>query len=76
MKLSFKDRIAFYYMLATALIVAFAFLVVFILVKQTVYQQLDNDLHYEATMHLQETTLEKGKPVFWGKAEWEEREQN
>ncbi|MFC6858943.1 sensor histidine kinase [Zunongwangia atlantica] len=76
MKLSFKDRIAFYYMLATALIVAFAFLVVFILVKQTVYQQLDNDLHYEATMHLQETTLEKGKPVFWDKAEWEEREHN
>ena len=74
MKLSFKDRIAIYYMLATALIVAFAFLVVFILVKQTVYQQLDSDLHYEATIHLQETTLENGRPVFWDKEEWEERE--
>ena len=74
MKLSFKDRIAIYYMLATALIVAFAFLVVFILVKQTVYQQLDSDLHYEATIHLQETTLENGRPVFWDKEEREERE--
>ena len=73
MKLSFKDRIAIYYMLATAFIVAFAFLVVFILVKQTVYQQLDSDLHYEATIHLQETTLENGRPVFWDKEEWEER---
>ena len=74
MKLSFKDRIAIYYMLATALIVAFAFFVVFFLVKQTVYQQLDSDLQYEATRHLQETTLENGKPVFWDKEEWEERE--
>ncbi|WP_417884932.1 ATP-binding protein [Zunongwangia sp.] len=74
MKLTFKDRIAFYYMMATALIVAFAFLFVFILVKQTVYQNLDDDLNYEVSMHLRETSLENGKPVFWDKEEWEERE--
>ncbi|MCL6218834.1 sensor histidine kinase [Zunongwangia pacifica] len=74
MKLKFKDRIAFYYMLATALIVAFAFCVVFILVKEAVYQNLDEDLNYEADIHLQETKLENGKPVFWDKEEWEERE--
>ncbi|WP_373055882.1 ATP-binding protein [Zunongwangia sp. H14] len=74
MKLSFKSRVALYYMLATALIIAIAFFSVFFLVKRTIYENLDEDLTYEAAIHLKETMLDKGKAVFADKAEWEERE--
>ncbi|MDT0643097.1 HAMP domain-containing sensor histidine kinase [Zunongwangia sp. F363] len=74
MKLSFRSRVALYYMLATALVIAIAFFTVFILVKSTIYQNLDEDLSYEAAMHLRETGLENGKPVFLDREEWEERE--
>ena len=74
MTLRFKDRIALYYMLATAALVATAYLVVFGVVRQRVYADLDTNLRYEVTKHMQEVSLVGRSIRFAHKNEWEERE--
>lgn len=74
MSLSFKNRIAFYYLIATALLTALVFFMIFHVVESSVYLHLDNDLIYEAHKHEKEIKLEDGRVVFRNKAEWEERE--
>lgn len=74
MKLSFKNRIAVYYLAATAIIVAVVYLVVFFIVKNTVYDNLDHDLNYEAKKHTTEINIVNDSIYFINKGEWEERE--
>ena len=74
MGLTFKNRIALHYMLATAALVAAAYLVVFLVVRQQVYADLDASLHYEAALHLREVTMHEQHIHFSHKGEWEERE--
>ncbi|MFD1875295.1 sensor histidine kinase [Hymenobacter bucti] len=72
--LRFKDRIALYYVLATAALVAAAYLVVFGVVHHRVYLDLDADLRYEVAKHRQEVSLAGRTIRFAHKDEWEERE--
>lgn len=74
MNLSFKKRIATRFMLATALIIAVVFGVVYFIVQQTVYQNIDDDLNFEANKHIFETEMEQSNIRFRDKDEWEERE--
>lgn len=74
MKLNFKNRIALYYIVATAIIAAIAFLTVFVIVENTVYSNLDKDLSYEARKHTKEIQIKNDSILFINKAEWEERE--
>ncbi|NOQ71729.1 MAG: HAMP domain-containing protein [Crocinitomix sp.] len=74
MSLSFKKRIATHFMLATALIIAFVFGVVYFIVQQSVYQNIDNDLSFEANKHTHEIELNDGGIRFINKGEWEESE--
>ena len=74
MTLTFKDRIALYYMLATAALVAAVYLVVFGVVRHQVYTDLDSNLHYEAAKHLREVTLVGRTIRFAHMGEWQERE--
>lgn len=74
MSLSFKNRIAFNYMLATALIMTVAFCSIFFVVQETVLRNLDNDLTYEAEKHLNEIEIISDNIRFKNKAEWEEKE--
>lgn len=74
MNVSFKNRIAFHYMIATALIMAFVFGVIFIIVKSEVYRKLDNDLSFEANKHKNEIGISGHNIEFINKAEWEEQE--
>ena len=48
MNLSFKDRIALYFMVAKGTIMAVTFMVVYFVVQETVYRNLDKDLSFEA----------------------------
>lgn len=61
-------------MLATATVIAMVFFIIYFVVQTTVYQELDNDLAYEAHKHTKEIKLEKDSIVFINKEEWEERE--
>ncbi len=74
MILSFRNRIALHYMIATALIVAVIFSVVFFVVQETVYQNLDSGLTYEAEKHTGEIKIVGDSIYFINKEEWAEIE--
>lgn len=74
MNLSFKNRIAFHYLVATATIMALVFGAIYFAVRQTVWQNLDDDLYYEAHKHTGEIKIIGDSIKFTNKAEWEERE--
>jgi len=74
MNLNFKNRIAFHYMIATALIMAVVFGTIYFVVQQTVFTNLDTDLSYEAVKHTKEIKIIGDSILFKNKSEWEERE--
>lgn len=74
MKLSFQNRIAFHYMIATALIMALVFGTVYWVVYETVYQSLEADILFEANKHSAAIEVEGDSIWFRNKAELEERE--
>jgi len=74
MNLNFQNRIAIYYMIATAVIMALAFAVIYFVVSETVVRNLDADLSFEATKHTGEITIIGDSIAFSNKAELEERE--
>jgi signal transduction histidine kinase len=61
-------------MLATAIIMAVVFGVIYFVVQGTVMRNLDNDLAYEAEKHTGEINITGDSIKFNNKAEWEERE--
>lgn len=74
MSLSFKNRIAFHYMIATAIIMAMVFSAIYFTVQGTVINNLDHDLSYEAVKHANQISFKSDSLQFADKAEWEERE--
>ncbi|HKK74463.1 MAG TPA: ATP-binding protein [Saprospiraceae bacterium] len=74
MKLSFQNRIAFHYMIATALIMALVFGTVYWVVNETVYQNLEADILFEARKHSKAIEVAGDSIWFRNKAELEERE--
>ena len=74
MNLNFKNRIAFFYMVATAIIVLVVYAVVYLIMVRTVYNNLDTDLSYEAHKHTHEISILNDSIFFVNKGEWEERE--
>jgi two-component system heavy metal sensor histidine kinase CusS len=74
MTLNFKNRIAFHYMIATAIIMAIVFGSIFWAVKRTVLQNIDQELFYQAQKHTKEVKIVGDSIQFINKAEWEERE--
>lgn len=74
MTLSYKNRIALYYMVATAVVIALVFFIIHLIVKTTVYFNLDHALSYQAEKHTHEIFIEGDTIRFLNKAEWEERE--
>ena len=74
MNLSFRNRLALYYMTATAVIMAIAFAVVYFVVQGAVYQNIDNDLSFEAEKHTHEIFIVGDSIKIFNKKEWEEKE--
>jgi signal transduction histidine kinase len=74
MKLSFKNRIALNYLWATSAVVAVVFLLVYFIVRQTIYENVDRVLSIEAYKHTAEVSIVGDSIFFINKGEWEERE--
>ena len=74
MRLTFRNRIALHYVLATAALVAAVYLVVFGVVQHRVYRDLDTSLRYEAARHLKKITIAGAGIRFSHMGEWQERE--
>ncbi|MBX2970041.1 MAG: HAMP domain-containing protein [Cyclobacteriaceae bacterium] len=74
MNVSFKNRIASFFLIATALLVAVVFAFIFFMVRNQVYADLEYTLNYEAVRHEKEIMIEGGRMKFINKAEMQERE--
>lgn len=74
MSLSFRNRIAFHYMIATAIIMAVVFGTIYFVVQSTVLSHLDDDLFFEAEKHAKDIEIIGDSLCFTNKSEWEQRE--
>lgn len=74
MNVSFKNRIASFFLIATALLVALVFAFIYFMVRNQVYADLEYTLNYEAVRHEKEIMIEGGRMKFINKAEMQERE--
>lgn len=61
-------------MLATASVTALVFFIIYVVVQTAVYQELDNDLAFEAHKHTQEIFIKGDSVIFKNKSEWAEEE--
>ena len=75
-QLSFKNRIASYYIITTALLIFVVFFVIYSIVKLSVYNHLNTDIAKEVKNHLNEIGIKNNTFYLMHAREWEEREHN
>ena len=73
---SFKNRIAFNYIVSTALLISFVFLVIFQIVKYSVYDHINDDIEVEVKKHLGEISLDSQETYLLQVDQWLPREHN
>ncbi len=76
LQFSFKNRIAFNYLLSTALLVLFVFIIIYNIVLFTVYSHVDSDLALEVSSHLSEIEIKDNHIQLIDAEEWREQEHN
>ncbi|MEA9415675.1 HAMP domain-containing sensor histidine kinase [Flavobacterium sp. PL02] len=76
LQFSFKNRIAFNYIIITALLIFVVFFTIYSIVKQSVYSHIDNDIIVEIKNHLDEIKVKNGILTLIDVEEWNEREHN
>ncbi len=74
MSISFKNRIALNYVVATAIMIAAVFVIIVLIVKTTVFYNLDKNLEFEANKHTDELIIHNDSVHFANILEWTERE--
>lgn len=72
--MTFKNRIATYYLIAAASVIAVVFAIIYFIVSATVYSNLDSALVYEAKKHVKDVIVEQDTVYFDSKSIREERE--
>ncbi|KVV15779.1 HAMP domain-containing sensor histidine kinase [Flavobacterium sp. TAB 87] len=75
-KLSFKNRIAFHYIITTALLIFVVFSAIYSIVKYSVYNHLNTDISREVENHLSEIEVKDDNFRLVHLEEWNEREHN
>jgi signal transduction histidine kinase len=75
-KLSFRNRIAFYYIISTALLITIVFVVIYQMVSLSVYNHINDDIQNEVEKHLQEIEIDRNNSYLIQVDEWREREHN
>jgi signal transduction histidine kinase len=73
---SFKNRIAFNYIITTALLIFVVFFTIYSIVKLSVYNHLNNDIGKEVKNHMNEIEIRNSSIFLIHKEEWKEREHN
>jgi signal transduction histidine kinase len=76
MKLSLRNRITFFYLAATSLLIGILFVTIYLVVHQTVYNHLDGDLDTEASEIERNLVILNNQFIFTNKFEWNEKEHN
>ncbi|MCF6268331.1 MAG: ATP-binding protein [Melioribacteraceae bacterium] len=72
--MTFKDRIASYFLVATASVIAVVFAIIYFIVSTTVYSNLDSALVYESHKHLKDIIIKQDSIYFDNNALNQERE--
>ncbi|RTY93677.1 cell wall metabolism sensor histidine kinase WalK [Flavobacterium sp. GT3R68] len=75
-QLSFKNRIAFNYLISTALMVLFVFVIIYFIVSYSVYSEIDSDINAEAQNYLKEIEIKNNSISMIDAEEWKEKEHN
>ena len=73
-RLSFKNRIAFYYLLSTAIIVFAVFIAIYLVVSTSVILDINRDLNLEIERHVEDVQKLKDTSRLVKPGEWEESE--
>ncbi|PKH68324.1 two-component sensor histidine kinase [Flavobacterium sp. ALD4] len=73
---SFKNRIAFNYIITTALLIFVVFFTIYSIVKLSVYNRLNNDIGKEVKNHLNEIEIKNNAIFLIHLEEWKKREHN
>jgi signal transduction histidine kinase len=75
-QLSFKNRIAFNYIVTTALLIFVVFFIIYSIVKFSVYSHVNTDITSEVKKHIDEIKIEGNTFYLIHREEWKEREHN
>lgn len=73
---SFKNRIAFYYIITTGLLISVVFFSIYSIVKISVYSHINDDIKIEVNKHLTEVEIKENHIGLIHDDEWREREHN
>lgn len=73
---SFRNRIAFYYIITTALLIFVVFFSIYSIVKISVYSHINDDIKAEVNKHLTEVEIKDNHIGLIHNNEWREREHN
>jgi len=73
-QLSFKNRIALNYLISTALMVLFVFVIIYNIVSYTVYEHVDNGISTEIANHLNDIQIKDNHVQLINPEEWREQE--
>ncbi|EIA07587.1 sensor histidine kinase [Flavobacterium frigoris] len=73
---SFKNRIAFNYIITTALLIFVVFSVIYFIVQLSVYSHINSDISIEVAHHLKEIDIADNSFHLTHEDEWKEREHN
>jgi signal transduction histidine kinase len=74
MNLKLKNRIAFYYLTASAVLTAVLFLIIYSIIRNTVYSHLEDELHIESEEVQRGLVVGPDSITLANIFEWEERE--
>ena len=73
---SFKNRIAFYYIISTALLIFLVFISIYQIVSYTVYNKVDEHITIELNEYLSKIEVGKNEIELRDEDEWKQREHN
>ena len=73
---SLKNRIAFYYLISTALLILVVFISIYSYVSYTVQDKLNQHINYKIEEHVSKIDYTKNEVILADKQEWYEREHN
>ena len=76
LQLSFKNRIAFHYIITTGLLIFLVFFAIYYSVKISVYSHINDNIKDEVKKHLTEIEIKNNKIGLIHDNEWREREHN
>lgn len=74
--LSLKNRIAFHYIISTALLVFVVFIIIYSIVSFTVYKNVNENINFEASEYQEKIRFVNNQPILLDKNEWIKQEHN